>query len=116
MWLRLPGEDWDKYGFEDYYLRLAMFQAELTEEGEPVIKENYPSQILIVGNPVEGSDDRYAILYSMHDDSGKLLESVDLKSLKVYTISSASVNLLRTDARYQQPQLCNAAYRQYEQH
>lgn len=92
------GEDWDKYGFEDYYLRLAMFQAELTEEGEPVIKENYPSQILIVGNPVEGSDDRYAILYSMHDDSGKLLESVDLKSLKVYTISSASVNLLRTDA------------------
>lgn len=91
-------EDWDKYGFDDYYLRLAIFQAEVKEDGEPVIKENYPSQILIIGNPVEGSDDRYALTYSMHDQSGKLLEEVNLKSLKVYTISPASVNLLRTDA------------------
>lgn len=91
-------KDWEKYGFEDYYLRLAMFQAEIKENGEPVIKENYPSQILIVGAPVEGSDERYAITYSMHDASGKLLDEINLKSLKVYTISSASVNLLRTDA------------------
>ena len=47
---------------------------------------------------MEGSDERYAITYSMHDASGKLLDEINLKSLKVYTISSASVNLLRTDA------------------
>ena len=51
-----------------------------------------------MGAPVEGSDERYAITYSMHDASGKLLDEINLKSLKVYTISSASVNLLRTDA------------------
>lgn len=89
--------DWDKYGFDDYYMRLSMFQAEMTED-EPIIKENYPSQVLLIGNPVEGSDDRYCLTYSLHDADGKLLDSVDLKSLKVYTISAASVNLLRTDA------------------